>query len=196
VSAPDHHSSSDHRAGKAVTLRGAALLKQVERRNNVLKLRRRGLGRAEIADAMAKLGDPLSDSTVNDILTSQLNRIAKEDTETTEQLRVLENQRLDDLLATFLPLALRQSKDHQPRDQARAAAVVLKAMDRRAKLNGLDAAQEVRHSGHVSVLHQLGVDPDEIAREREAFETAYGRQGLPDPSIIDADADEIVDADG
>ncbi|WP_297775441.1 hypothetical protein [Mycobacterium sp.] len=190
---PDHHSSSDHREGKAVTLRGAALLKQVERRNNVLKLRRRGLGRIEIADAMAKLGDPISDATVRTILDSALNRISKEDSETTEQLRVLENQRLDDLLATFLPQALRMQPDHKPRDQARAAAVVLKTMERRARLNGLDAAQEIRHSGRVSVLHELGVDPAEIERERQAFETAYGERGLADPYDVEGTATEVTE---
>jgi DNA-binding transcriptional MerR regulator len=62
----------------------------------------------------------------------------------------------------------------------------------RAKLNGLNSAKRVEHHHTGSLVHELGTDPHEIAREREAWLTAGG--DASDSDIVDIDAIPVPDA--
>jgi DNA-binding transcriptional MerR regulator len=171
--------------------RHTRLLDQVERRRRIITLRKRGMTYEQIADVLAEGrdgGEPIKVTWnhVAHLVKRYLNNVDREGTESIEELRVLENERLDELLATWGPRA---------RDgDARAANVVLRLMERRAKMNGLDAAQRIEHSHSGSVLHELGADPDEVKRQREAFQTAFADQGLDD--VVDAACREVDDRGG
>jgi hypothetical protein len=86
------------------------------------------------------------------------HRLELEESETRDELRQIENERLDAMMRKWLPR--QDSKDAAER--ARAAAVLLRVHERRAKLNGLDAPTRVNvnHSG--SIAHELDVDPAEV----------------------------------
>jgi hypothetical protein len=169
------------------------MLERSEHRHLVLTLRRRGLSFAQISQALlSEHNVEKSPEACRDTVRRYLEKAAKEDAESAVELRQLENERLDELLMVFGPKA-------RAGDQ-KAAAMVLKISERRAKMNGLDAAVVHEHRGNVSVLHELGVDPEEIRREREAFETAFTDQGLADPGddVIEhvGDAPELPAAVG
>lgn len=167
-------------------------LQEAEQRNAILRFKRAGLTNAEISIALARLEPPVhvTPDAVRQVVRRYLERIVKTESETTEELRALENERLDQLLQVWGPKA-RGGDRH-------AAAVVLRISERRAKMNGLDAPTRVDHNVNGSILHELGTDAEEVARQREAFETAFGQTGLPDPaaSIIDLSDDDVTEVDG
>jgi hypothetical protein len=153
----------------------------VERRHHVLSLRRRGLSYQQIAET---LGSPeqlaaagldwepvkITARGVSALVRRYLNMLERETAESRDELRQLENERLDALYRKWLPK--QDSKD--PVEATRAAAILLKISDRRAKLNGLDAPTRVDHHHSGSIMHELGVDPVEIQRTEDAFKTAFG----------------------
>jgi hypothetical protein len=167
-------------------------LQEAEQRNAILRFKRSGLTNAEISIALARLDPPVhvTPDAVRQVVRRYLERIVKTESETTEELRALENERLDQMLQVWGPKA-RAGDRH-------AAAVVLRIAERRAKMNGLDAPTRVDHNVNGSILHELGTDAEEVARQREAFETAFGQPGLPDPaaSIIDLSDDDVTEVDG
>jgi len=160
----------------------------IERLNRIVGLRRRGLTYAQISEVLAKGtdgGEPigLTESGVAGLVRRYLRRIETEATESVEELRVLENERLDELIAVHAQRA---------RDgDTKSAGVVLRAMERRAKLNGLDAAHRVEHSFSGDMLRELGADPEELARAREAFHTA----GVIDGTVVEDAPDDGVAAE-
>lgn len=156
------------------------ILERSEYRNKVLALRRQGMTAGQISDELAKEGIHRHPTNVQRFINRYLERLAATDRESAGALRALEDERLDALLRVYMLKA--QNGDEK------AAKLVLQISERRAKLHGLDAPQVMEHRGSVALINELGVDPDEIERERVAFETAYERPGLPDP------AEKIVDA--
>lgn len=176
---------------------GTQQLAAVERRHHILGLRRRGMSYQQISDtlcnreALSQAGldwEPIqvSAQSCSQIVKRYLHALESEMMETRDELRLLENERLDELLRTWLP----RTKD-KGADGARAAAIVLRLMQRRSKLNGLDAPTrvDVNHTG--SILHELGVDPEELERQRQSFVTAFGGEL---PETVDAEYEDVTDA--
>lgn len=163
------------------------ILEKAEYRNLVLQLRRQGMTSAQISDELAARGIDRHPKSVQRFINKYLERIAAEDRESAPALRALEDERLDALLRVYMLKA--QNGDEK------AAKLVLQISERRSKMHGLDAPQVMEHRGSVSLLHELGVDPEEIQRERESFVTAYDRPGLPDPArdVLDVEFVDISD---
>lgn len=171
----------------------AEYLEATERRHHILALRRRGMTYAQIAetlgngDALRKAGldwEPISVSpaTCSGIVKRYLQRMELEEAESRDELRTLENERLDELYRTWITKA-RGTESVAP--DPKAAIIVLRIMDRRARLNGLDAPSKVNVNLTGSILHELAIDPEELKRERESFLTAWG-----------GEAADVVDATG
>ncbi|MCG5495245.1 sigma factor-like helix-turn-helix DNA-binding protein [Ectothiorhodospira variabilis] len=99
----------------------AAFLKR-----ETLRLRREGATHGEIADTLE-----ISRSRVHKIVTDALERLARDATEETRQLRALEAERLDALQHALWDAGI--DGDLQAVDR------LLRIMERRAKLLGLDA---------------------------------------------------------
>jgi DNA-binding transcriptional MerR regulator len=182
--------TDEHSGGEVVELPrgtrgGTKLIQQVEQRHFIVTLRRRGMSFAQIAEALeAQKGITMEPASVAQYVRRYLDALTKEDLESAEELRALENERLDELLAVWGPKA--RGGD------VKAAQVVLKISDQRAKLNGLNSAKRVEHHHTGSLVHELGTDPHEIAREREAWLTAGG--DASDSDIVDIDAIPVPDA--
>ena len=98
-----------------------------ERATQALKLRKLGFQYEEIAQQCGYANKGIAWNAVQRLL-------SKQRTEAVDQLRDIETQRLDDLMRPFMLRAMKGEKD--------AALVVLRIMERRAKLLGLDAEIE------------------------------------------------------
>jgi hypothetical protein len=160
----------------------ADFLERHERRQMVFDLRRRAMTHQQIADALTEhFGEKVSRQAVSKMLKRGLERMHREEAESVEELRALENDRLDELLRVWGPRA-REGNE-------KAAGIVLRIAERRAKMNGLDAPVKHEHDVRGSILHELGVDPEEVKRSRDAWQTAFGDTGAPDP--IDGTATEL-----
>lgn len=93
--------------------------------------------------------------------------------EAADEARSLEMQRLDELLRTFLPLARRGDVD--------AGNLVLRTVDRRARLLGLDLAEPEQPGIDVRLqamlLELISMSPEEFERhEREQIEGLHADQ--------------------
>lgn len=114
------------------------LLDTARRRAYVLQLRKAGATYREIAQAaIEKFGlDALPDSWghryAHKDVARELEHLRSDVRETARDVLVLELQRLDDLLKALWPLAARKNPDYKAVDR------VLRLMERRAKLLGLD----------------------------------------------------------
>lgn len=134
------------------------LIDTAERRAFVLKLRKAGATYREIADAaVTRFGiDALPggwcDRYAHKDVRRELDKLRNEIAESAEGVLALELERLDDLLKGLWGEAARKNPDHGAVDR------VLKIMQRRAKLLGLDAPDKHDVSG-VSV-QIVGIDPD------------------------------------
>jgi hypothetical protein len=98
--------------------------------------------------------------------------ISREVSEPAQQLIAFEAQRLDAIIRTHMPIACNTEKELNPTrsiERSESAKIVLKVMERRAKLLGLDAAMKTEISGPggapvpVTDLAKLFADPE--ARE-------------------------------
>lgn len=171
----------------AQKVRGESL-QIVERRNRVIRLRRAGATYEQISMALARDPDDPITITANGcarIVRNYLERCRTEDAESLEEIRQMENERLDEMLSGVWSKA--------KKGDTRAIKTVLGIMDRRAKLNGLDAAQRHEHVGVNLQLHQVA-DPDEVARLEEAFVSSFSQRGIPDV-VINVEQEEVRDAE-
>ena len=170
----------------------ADALQVVERRNRVIRLRRAGATYEQISMALARDPDDPMTITANGayrVIANYLKRCRTEDAESLEEIRQLENERLDEMQSGVWSKA--RAGD------VKAVKTMLAIMDRRAKLNGLDAAQRHEHVGVGLQLHMVA-DPAEVERLEEAFVNSFTDQGIPDAVMeqpkedsIDAEAEEI-----
>lgn len=162
----------------------ATFLERHERREAVLTLRRRGMTYRQISETLKTMDPPIVVSTqaVAQMVKRALEHAHRVEAESVEELRALENERLDELLAAWGSKA----RAGDPK----AAAIVLRVSERRAKMNGLDAPTRVEHDHRGSILHELGADPEEVARSREAFQTAFTDTGAADP-VLEAEYEEL-----
>jgi hypothetical protein len=109
----------------------------------VLTLRSRGKSVYHIS---ADLG--LDRATINKMLDLALKAVAAGSTERAEQVRELENYRLDQMLDRLWTLAVPDSPNVDPDMQA--VDRVLKIMDRRAKMYGIDQIPEAEAADGIS----------------------------------------------
>lgn len=162
-------------------------LQRVERRRIILNLRRGGLQLDEIVRALQNLNPPIimSRPAVGRIIQRYLDRVHAEDAETAAQLRVLENERLDQLWRRYMKLALE--------GDVKAAQLLIRISERRAKMNGLDAPTQIQHGGVMQHLHAIGVNMDEVKRGEEAFKTASFGEAIPDIKVDIVTDDEPLE---
>jgi hypothetical protein len=122
-----------------------------DRQRRALELRAAGAGFASIARQLGYAGPSGAFKAVSAGLNATLQEPA-------DELRTLELDRLDQLLAAVWPLALQG--DFQAIDRA------LKIGERRARLMGIDAPRRVDIEQRIRVLaEQLGLDADGAVEE-------------------------------
>lgn len=146
-------------------------LNAAQRKAKALRLRKRGLGYAEIARILG-CGESLACKIVN----AELKRLSRQADGLAEDVRRLELERLDMLLATLAPQIFGKGVD--PRQQLFAVDRWLKAMGRRAKLLGLDDPRQADPADDAT-----GLDPQLAAKLLSAFlreSSAIAGSGLRD----------------
>lgn len=130
------------------------------RRYQALMLRHRGASYRDIARQFN-----ISVSTAFDDVQAMLVELAREPA---ENVREMELERLDSLM---FPLFTRvMSTEHGRLPDYQAIDRILKIMDRRAKLLGLDAPQKIDITSYIrEQAIAEGYDPDEAVRDVEEF---------------------------
>jgi phosphoglycolate phosphatase-like HAD superfamily hydrolase len=153
----------------------------VERRTLALNLRKSGATYRAIAVSVAeKLGIPkYSEAQAHRDVTAELDRIAKQNAETATTVRTLELERLDQYLLAI-------ARDVQKGDFG-AIDRALKIMERRARLQGLDAPLEfkVQELVQTKVTEEVNMIFEAVAanpsftdeQRREFFNTVAKVQG-------------------
>ena len=118
-----------------------------ERQARALELRKAGLTYQQIADTL----DYGSISAAEKAIKSGLKTLIREPA---EELRALELERLDKMLASHWKAVLN--------GHVRSTEVVLRIMERRAALLGLDAPKDTRFSGELGIRQYVGIDPEAV----------------------------------
>lgn len=142
--------SSKQRRKKGLSAKKSAQMARLaERRSRVLALRKAGATFREIAATMREEGGVskgFNEATAYTDYQFEMDRLAQANQEGAEELRRLEEMRLDRMLS-----ALDEGVEGGDPTAINAA---LRIMERRAKLRGLDAPakQEIEHMGGV-VIH-------------------------------------------
>ena len=137
-----------------------------ERRIKALELRKTGLSYRAIGDALGVSHG----QAYNDVMRA-LRQLAKKQDGIAEELRILEDQRLDDMLAPMMTQAKRGNQGAVDR--------VLRIMDRRARLWGLDAPQKIAPTDPSGEHEYSGVRED-IQRQLAGLAAAMGQGSIPD----------------
>ena len=114
----------------------ARRLMKAEKLPKVLELRRQGLSYEKIGNQLG-----IHFTTAHHWVRDLMRELAQQASETAEEVRQLEEQRLDEMLEPLWPKA--QAGD------IRADEMVLRIMERRARLRGLDAPTKVE--GRISL---------------------------------------------
>lgn len=148
-------------------------LQRKERRHRILELRRKGFTHSAISELLAKGEDgkppfEITPSGVGSAISAYLKELAEADGETVDELRVLENERLDNM---FRRLEL-DAVSKNPRTKVAAIRAQLKVMERKAKLNGLDAPTKVE--GKINVNHTAIADPKLVQAAEQEWREKYG----------------------
>lgn len=117
-------------------------LRARENRVQAVQLRKLGYSTYYIAD---KLG--VTHQAVSKMLGVALKELAEEQRNSTEELRALENARLDHYLEKL--------DDRVEEGDIIAINTSIRISERRAKLNGLDGTQKIEHSGGVNISLML-----------------------------------------
>lgn len=126
------------------------------RRAQAVKLRIQGATFAEIAQTF---DPPMTESGARRLVLDALDGFRPENV---EELRKLEQQRLDRLIFAVWAKALR--------GDTQAVLSVLRIMERRAKLLGLDAPTKIDwRDSAAETAKALGLDPAEVLAEAEAL---------------------------
>jgi DNA-binding transcriptional MerR regulator len=152
-------------------------LQRTEVRNRILTMKRRGASFEQIRDVLAA-SDPPVEMTVDGIRSlvhRYLERVHKEDAETIEQLRAQENERLDDVLRILYPRVIE--------GDMKAIDRFIRLSERRAKMNGLDAARQIEH--RISGMEELGLSKEMLERSEQAFTATYEEDGIADVEIVE-----------
>jgi hypothetical protein len=132
-----------------------------ERRIKALELRKAGVSYRKIGAALGVSHT----QAYNDVMLS-LRHLAKKQDGIAEELRVLEDQRLDDMLTPMMTQARRGNQGAVDR--------VLRIMDRRARLWGLDAPQKIAPTDPTGEYEYGGIRED-IQRQLAGLAAAMGQ---------------------
>jgi len=156
------------RSGKRSRLTDAKTIAVIERRYQVVALRRDGLTHREIAQELG-----ISMATVTEDLKTILNDTIIKSAETAEENRQIQIDRLDRIIKSYSPLAFEWHKEKM-RDRAtgkdvvvecppdpKYAQMILAAEKRRAELLALDKPQE-KATQEVAVRIYEGVDISQV----------------------------------
>lgn len=130
-------------------------LERLERRYQIIELRRIGYHIYEIAEMLK-----VSPVTVRADLQKVMELTATELQESTVEYRILEAERLDDLQKAYYLAATQPLVDTDGNiipENIQSAVLVLKIMERRAKLLGLDKP-EAKNEEQSAVREYIGVD--------------------------------------
>lgn len=144
----------------------AGQLERAETRNTILTLARNGASNQQIVETLAQRVPPVEVTTseVSKFVRSYLDRIHTEDALTIEQLRVLENERLDGLWRQLA--ANSRNQDGSP--NLRVIDRMTRLSERRSKMNGFEAAQ--KHEHYIgNPLAALGIEAEHLARAEQAW---------------------------
>ena len=119
-------------------------LKAAERRLEAMRLRKAGWTYREIADQLG-----INHSSVYQFVTEAMAEVRNQTSQEAEEYRAVELSRLEQIHKDWAPLATPGAEaDHYAiENAAKAAAIVLKASERRSKLLGLDAPEKKELSG-------------------------------------------------
>lgn len=138
-------------------------------RMKALDLRGEGKSYRKVADALG-----ISVAYAHELVIAGLDELMVQSTESAEQVKVLELQRLDDLLDRLLmKMALQRremvtangQKVQVPNPDENTVAAILKVMERRAKMLGLDAPTEISGAGGGPIqVANVGAGDELLAR--------------------------------
>jgi len=141
-----------------------ALMKTAERRRRVMRLREGGATWREIARSLeqnygsARLPNGWDERYAYKDFKRELEKIQDETAEATEEVRQMELRRVDRLLRSIWSKALGSGGSDGSvtwKQQKEAIDRVIKLQKRRADLKGLDAPEQVEHSGSLDVSHEV-----------------------------------------
>ena len=141
-------------------------LQRAEHRNRILSLIRNGASPEQVVEMMATGQPPieLTETEVKQFVKKYLNRIHTEDALTIEEMRVLENERLDRL---WQQLAA-QVRNDDGTPNLKVVDRMTRLSERRSKMNGFEAAQRHEHVVYDG-LAALGMDAELLERGRQAW---------------------------
>lgn len=152
--------------------------KHLVRRTQAMEMKAEGATFQQIADALGYANKGHAWKDIN----KRLSEVKAEEEIQTEHLRVLHETRLERLIQAWWPQATGQDVN-RPGLNSRAAEIVLKCMERQAKLRGVDAPvkSEVtvtqnldqRIEEMLRILSEEGPDPQVIEGELVETESAY-----------------------
>lgn len=156
-------------------------LVRAERRNRVLNLRRAGFTYDAISTALAKGEDggeafEISAQAAGQMVARYMAELAEVDAESAEELRRLDNERLETM---FRRLEM-DARSSEPKVRERAIRLQVGILERRAKLNGLDAAKVVEGKLDVNV-HAIG-HTDHVRVVDAEFARRSGRKPIALPA--------------
>lgn len=158
-------------------------LNTAETRSRILTLVRNGATAQQVADTLAK-GDPergippveMDSKQVAVFVRKYLDTVEREDSLTVDQLRTLENERLDALWVSLN----RQLRNADGSLNLKVVDRMTRLSERRAKMNGLDAAQ--KHEFFLgNGLAALGLEEEHVQRGQDAFAESF--IDLPDTAV-------------
>lgn len=160
-----------------------------KRRSDVLALAVAGADPPRIAEVLTKRYEQkgwkgIKPSTVQSIVNKALTDLHETDIATIEKVRTLQLARLDDLLQTLYP-KMRDPKVNE-NTKLRITDRILRIERLRAKIAGTEAPRKLELSGTLA----LGVDPEQVKREEQAWLDSGGDTiDLPDSAIQEVPAD-------
>ena len=149
-------------------------LERTELRNRVLTLIRNGATSTQVCEVIPEL----TPEKVKGMVKSYLDKVHTEDALTLEQMRVLENERLDGLWRALT------ARLHNPDGSLNLKIVdrLTRLSERRSRMNGVEAAK--KHEVYIgNALEVLGVEAEHIERGRQAWLEA-GEEEIEDAEVV------------
>lgn len=154
---------------------------EVEARSRILRLIRNGASAEQAAEILSR-GDnnfqpyDVGPQTVRKMVKDHLENLHREDAITLEELRVLENQRLDHLYAQVMKeMNVLNELGEVVGTNMKAVDRLVKISERRSKMNGLDAPKKLVHE--LQGLRALGIEEEHQRRADEAWRQSGGVDG-------------------
>lgn len=157
-------------------------LEAVERRHRILRLIRDGATAEEVSELLAQARPPvkITPNSIRALVKRYLNEVHRDDALSIEQMKGLENERLTDMEKRLKARLI----DKEGEINLKVVDRLIRLSERRAKLNGLDAAQKVEHYVGRG-LEALGLSEEHIRNAEEAFNTAFTRERIPDVQVVE-----------